>query len=175
MGRFGVGERTVARRLDSVSAVLKKENVSLRPMREHDIVGVCAIEQRSYDFPWSAGVFTDCFRVGYCCWTIVENIQLAGYGIMNVAASECHILNICVDPSYRRRSYATALLDQLLESAETHGATTAYLEVRPSNVAAIDLYLKSGFSLSGQRSNYYPARDGREDALVLSKPLVPTS
>lgn len=156
-----------------MSAVLEDPCASLRPMREHDIASVFAIERRSYDFPWSVGVFTDCLRVGYCCWTIVENTELAGYGIMTVAAQECHILNICVDPNYRRRSYATALLDQLLESAASHGATTAYLEVRPSNIAAIDLYLGAGFSRIGERPNYYPAIDGREDALVLSKPVSP--
>lgn len=140
-------------------------------MREHDIPGVYAIERRSYDFPWSAGVFSDCLRVGYCCWTIADSATLAGYGIMTVAAQECHILNVCVDPEYRRRGYASSLLDQLLESAAAHGAKTAYLEVRPSNRAALDLYIGSGFRRIGERPAYYPARDGREDALVLSKPM----
>jgi len=138
-------------------------------MREHDIPSVVAIERRSYDFPWSVGVFTDCLRVGYCCWTIAEDTVLAGYGIMTVAAQECHILNICIDSDFRKRGYATALLDQLLESALTHCARTAYLEVRPSNLAAVELYQGAGFSRIGERPNYYPARQGREDALVLSK------
>jgi ribosomal-protein-alanine N-acetyltransferase len=63
------------------------------------------------------------------------------------------------------------LLDQLLDSALRHGAKTAYLEVRPSNGAALDLYLNAGFSRIAERSGYYPARDGREDALVLSKSI----
>lgn len=154
-----------------MSAVLEDACANLRPMREHDIPAVFAIERRSYDFPWSVGVFTDCLRVGYCCWTIVADTELAGYGIMTVTAQECHILNLCVDPDYRRRNYATVLLDQLLKSAETHGAESAYLEVRPSNVAAVDLYVSAGFARIGERQNYYPARGGREDALVLSKPV----
>ena len=170
MGRSPAGERNI-RGNDVVSAVLEDPRATLRPMREHDLPKVFAIERRSYDFPWSVSVFTDCLRVGYCCWTIVEERDLAGYGIMTVAAQECHILNICVDPDYRRRNYASALLGQLLESAVTHSAMTAYLEVRPSNTAAMDLYLGAGFSRIGERRAYYPARDGREDAFVLSRPI----
>ncbi|MFT4581910.1 MAG: ribosomal-protein-alanine N-acetyltransferase [Gammaproteobacteria bacterium] len=143
----------------------------LRPMREHDLARVSIIEQRAYGFPWSIGVFADCLRVGYCCWTIWAENDLAGYGIMSVAAQECHILNVCVDPMHRRRGNAAKLLDQLLESAGTHEARTAYLEVRPSNLGAIDLYTKNGFSQIGRRPAYYPAIDGREDALVLSKEI----
>ncbi len=165
------GQRNI-RGSDVVSAVLKDARATLRPMREHDIPNVFGIERRSYDFPWSVSVFTDCLRVGYCCWTIAVDTELAGYGIMTVAAQECHILNICVDPDYRRRNYASALLDQLLDSAITHGAATAYLEVRPSNTAALDLYLGAGFSRIGERPAYYPAKNGREDALVLSKSIT---
>jgi [ribosomal protein S18]-alanine N-acetyltransferase len=132
---------------------------------------VVAIERRSYDFPWSVGVFSDCLCVGYCCWTLVAGKDLAGYGIMTVAARECHILNICVDPAYRRQGYAGALLGRLLESAVAHRAKIAYLEVRPSNRGALGLYLGAGFSRVGQRPRYYPAPDGREDALVLSKTI----
>ena len=151
-----------------MSAAIEGAIPDLRPMREHDIPRVCEIECRSYNFPWSAGVFADCLRVGYSCWTLIDESELAGYGIMTVAAQECHILNVCVDPSFRRRKYASELLNQLLDSAFGHGAKTAYLEVRPSNQAALSLYLNEGFSQVGQRPRYYPATVGREDALVLS-------
>ncbi len=156
-----------------MSAVVKEPVPTLRPMREHDIPCVFDIERRSYDFPWSIGVFSDCLRVGYCCWILGEGTNLSGYGIMTVAAKECHILNICVDPDRRRRGHAGALLGQLLDSAATHGAKTAYLEVRPSNIAALGLDLGAGFPLVGERLAYHPASDGREDALVLSKSMLP--
>jgi ribosomal-protein-alanine N-acetyltransferase len=155
-----------------VSAVAEIRQPTLRPLREHDLPQVHRIERRSYDFPWSLGVFSDCLRVGYCCWAILDKSDLSGYGIMTIAAQECHILNICVDPDYRRRGYASALLQQLLCSADVHGAKTAYLEVRPSNHAAIDLYTRVGFSRIGERPNYYPARNGRENAFVLIKELA---
>ena len=99
-----------------MSAALENSPPLLRLMREHDLARVSMIEQRSYDFPWSVGVFADCLRVGYCCWTIGNEHEMAGYGIMSVVAQECHILNICVDPNFRRQGFAGLLLQQLLES-----------------------------------------------------------
>ena len=155
-----------------MSAAIENSTPALRPMREHDLARVSMIEQRSYDFPWSVSVFADCLRVGYCCWIIASEHEMAGYGIMSVAAEECHILNICVDRTFRRRGFAGLLLDQLLESAISHGAKMAYLEVRPSNLAALDLYTGNGFTQMGQRPGYYPAQVGREDAFVLSKEVA---
>ena len=147
-----------------MSAVAESPWPVLRPLREHDLNRVHEIECRAYDFPWSLGVFSDCLRVGYCCWAVVDQPDLAGYGIMTIAAQECHILNVCVDPDYRRQ--------KLIDSARARGANTAFLEVRPSNGAAIDLYLRAGFTRIGERTDYYPALDGRENALVLHKTLV---
>ena len=155
-----------------MSAVAESPRPVLRPLREHDLKRVHEIESRSYDFPWSLGVFSDCLRVGYCCWAVVDQHDLAGYGIMTIAAQECHILNVCVDPDYRRRGYAAALLQKLIESACARGAKTAFLEVRPSNGAALDLYLRAGFSRLGERTDYYSALDGRENAVVLYKTLA---
>lgn len=156
-----------------MSAAVESQRPTLRPLREHDLAKVHGIEQRSYDFPWSYAVFSDCLRVGYSCWVVIDKVELAGYGIMTIAAQECHILNICVDPEYRRRGYASDLLQQLLSSADVHGAKTAYLEVRPSNVGALDLYLREGFTKIGERPDYYPALNGRENALVLNRGIGP--
>ncbi len=154
-----------------MSARVEDPLVVLRPMREHDIPSVVAIERRCYDFPWSVAVFSDCLCVGYCCWTIFQSSDMAGYGIMTVAAQECHILNICVDLEFRRQGYAGTLLDRLLESAASNCAKTAYLEVRPSNRAALKLYIGAGFTQKSARPRYYPAQNGREDALVLRKQI----
>lgn len=150
-----------------MSAILKNREVGLRPMRDHDLAQVAAIEQRSYEFPWSLGIFSDCLRVGYCCWTLADEETVVGYGIMAVAADEAHILNICIDPGYRRLGLAGRLLAQTLALARSHQATIVFLEVRPSNTAAQALYRAAGFQQLAVRRNYYPAREGREDALVL--------
>ena len=154
-----------------MSAVLDDADAVIRPMREHDLARVHTIEQRAYQFPWSLGVFTDCLRVGYSCWIVSSEDTAVGYGIMSVAAQESHILNVCIDPSWHRRGFATRLLQHMLTTAKEYDAIIAYLEVRPSNEGAIRLYDKAGFSQVGVRSGYYPALNGREDAYVMSKHL----
>ena len=156
-----------------MSAVLQPEELRIRPMLDRDIPEVLTIERRSYNFPWSAGIFQDCLRVGYCCWVLDTDSRsgLSGYGIMSVAVEESHILNVCIAPEVRRQGYARTLMAHLLHTAVDHSATIAYLEVRPSNQSARSLYEALGFRHVGTRRAYYPAREGREDALVLSIPL----
>jgi len=156
-----------------MSAVLKPDALVIRPLQDDDIDRVEDIEQRSYEFPWSAGIFSDCLRVGYCCWVLDLANDIIGYGIMSVAVEESHILNVCVAPEARRQGHARALMEHLLNTASEHGARIAYLEVRPSNAAALKLYGELGFRHVGTRRAYYPARRGREDAFVLSTPVVP--
>jgi [ribosomal protein S18]-alanine N-acetyltransferase len=155
-----------------MSAVLQQDSLAIRPMCEQDIACVLGIERRSYDFPWSAGIFADCLRVGYCCWVLDAGRELSGYGIMSVATEESHILNVCIAPEARRQGHARVLMHHLMATAAEHGAVIAYLEVRPSNAAAIDLYTDMGFRHVGTRRAYYPAHQGREDAHVLSISLT---
>ena len=85
------------------------------------------------------------------------------------AAGEAHILNLCVDPTYRQLGYGERLLDEILLRADQAEVTEIFLEVRPSNEKAIALYRKKGFRQVANRPAYYQAREGREDAAVLSK------
>jgi [ribosomal protein S18]-alanine N-acetyltransferase len=140
-------------------------------MHELDIPMVVAVEKAAYQFPWSEGIFRDCLRVGYVCRVIDLAGDLAGYGIMSVGAGEAHILNVCVRGEYRCRGFARKTLLYLLERAQSSGAQEAYLEVRPSNVAAARLYHSLGFEQVGIRRGYYQALMGREDACVLRKVL----
>jgi len=157
-----------------VSAVASAAAPTIRPMLEADIAAVLAIELRSYDFPWSATIFADCLRVGYCCWVLERDRAVAGYGIMSVAVEESHILNVCIAPEARGEGHSRRLMQHLLETASAHGAQIAFLEVRPSNAVALRLYHGLGFRHVGTRRDYYPAHDGREDAYVLSVPLAPS-
>lgn len=154
-----------------MSAVADTALMRFRPMQEADLAAVIAIEEAAYVFPWSEGIFRDCLRVGYSCWVLEQGPAVAGYGVMAVAAGECHILNLCVDPQCHRRGLGRLLLERLLKLAADHQAESAFLEVRPSNRPAIALYEKFGFSEVGIRRGYYPARPGREDALILALSL----
>ncbi|MFK8067672.1 MAG: ribosomal protein S18-alanine N-acetyltransferase [Gammaproteobacteria bacterium] len=143
----------------------------IRPMQLQDIAGVMEIELVSYDFPWKESIYKDCLKVGYGCWVIEYAQKIVGYGIMTAAAGEAHILNICIREDYRRFGLGRLLLNHLLEISRIQQATTVFLEVRMSNVVAYRLYEEEGFSEVGLRKDYYPAVDGREDALIMAKEL----
>jgi len=145
--------------------------VQIRPMIEMDLAEVANIEQLSYAFPWSENIFRDCLRVGYTCRALDLAGQIIGYGVMSVGAGEAHILNVCVRDEFRNLGFGRRLLEQLLERAAGSGVGEAFLEVRPSNLAAIRLYQRLGFEQIGIRRGYYQAPDGREDAIVLKRDL----
>ena len=140
----------------------------LRAMRPQDLPAVAALERASYDFPWSEGVFADCLRVGHPCWALWVGDDLAGYGILSVGAGEAHVLNLCIAPSRRSQGLGRFLLLRLLDVAGWHGVQRVFLEVRPSNPRAQALYDSVGFVQIGRRPRYYPALDGREDAIVMA-------
>ncbi len=156
-----------------MNAVLKEAAVALRPMQEEDLELIMAIEEQAYHYPWTPTIFKDCLHVGYCCWVVERDGILAGYGIMSVVAGESHLLNLCIHSVYQSLGLGTKLLAHLLDLAVEHHANTIFLEVRPSNFPAIRLYLEHGFAEIGVRRNYYPAKMGREDALILAKTIVP--
>lgn len=145
---------------------------SMRNLTEDDLPDVMAIELASYAHPWSEALFISCIEGGYINRLLVEGGRIIGYLIVSVAVGECHILNICSAPSVRRRGVARYLLTRIFEEAKALGAEQVFLEVRPSNVNAIGLYEALGFEQVGRRKNYYPAAQGREDALVYRLGLV---
>ncbi len=146
--------------------------VRIRAMGHEDLSMVSDIERRSYEFPWSHGVFRDCLLAGYQCTVLERNGRVAGYGILSIAAGEAHILNLCVDPNYRSHGLGEQLLDAILAQSRVANVREIFLEVRPSNVTALALYRKKGFHKVARRPAYYQATDGREDAAVLAKKLT---
>lgn len=149
--------------------------ILFRPMVLGDTPRIIAVERSAYEFPWTEGIFRDCIRVGYVCRIAESAGEVAGYGVMTLGAGEAHLLNLCVGHDFRRRGIGRGLLELLLEHARSHGVTDLFLEVRPSNPAAIRLYVASGFQQIGVRRSYYQAVGGREDALVFRLKLRPGS
>lgn len=147
----------------------------VRAMLHDDVPEVSDIERRSYEFPWSHGVFRDCLLAGYQCAVVEREGAVVGYAVLSVAAGEAHILNLCIDPMYRELGYGERLLDEILRLAQEAEVREVFLEVRPSNEKAIALYLKKGFRNIAYRPAYYQASSGREDAAVYSKVLKKAS
>lgn len=147
--------------------------LSLRPMREDDLAAVQMIESRAYEFPWTVGIFRDCLRADYPAWILHDGNRIAGYFLMSIAAGEAHVLNICIAPDMQGQGHGRRLLHALLQMARGRHVSRVFLEVRPSNAHAIALYFDEGFNEIGRRPRYYPAKDGREDALVMAMELLP--
>ena len=155
-----------------MSAVSQPGPVRLRALRESDLAEVMAIEVRGYPFPWTRGIFIDCLRAGYPGLAMERDGQLVGYGVLSIAADEAHVLNICIDPLAQSRGLGRQLLRALVQLAADRGAQRVFLEVRPSNTPALALYHSEGFNEIGRRPRYYPAAQGREDAVVMAIELV---
>lgn len=143
----------------------------IRVMHSSDLDEVFQIEEAAYDFPWTRGIFDDCLRVGYPALVYEDNSIIQGYGLMSVAVGEGHILNICIKPEAQGQGIGGLVLESLIDSAMTMDVNTLFLEVRASNSSAISLYRKNGFNEIGLRKNYYPAFEGREDAVLLARHL----
>lgn len=152
-------------------AAVREPRLAIRPMLRDDVPAVMVIEKASYSHPWSAGIFRDCLRIGYRCLVLTDLDHVCGYAIYSVALDEAHLLNLCVCPSRRRIGLASLLLEHVSAEITVAGADRLFLEVRPSNRAAIRLYGRSGFSQIGRRPGYYPSHAGREDALVMVRYL----
>ncbi len=156
-----------------MSAVVQAPAPEVRRMREQDLSDVVAIERRAYDFPWTPTVFRDCMRVGYGCWVLIAEERLVGYLVMSVVAGEGHVLNICIDPARHGKGLGRFLLAAGIDHAKRLGAETLFLEVRPSNTRAVNLYERAGFCEVGVRPEYYPVTAGRrEDAMILALQLT---
>lgn len=144
----------------------------IRALGPGELDRIVEIERSAYPFPWSRGIFADCMRVGYDCWGLQVRDVLIAYAIQTHAAGESHLLNLCVDPEWQRLGYGSILLEHAICHATLHSCESMYLEVRPSNPAAIRLYERRGFTVVGERRNYYRAEKGRESAIVMRLDLT---
>lgn len=156
-----------------MSAVLDDLNSmgTFRLMREDDLDTIIAIEESVYPFPWTRGIFFDCLNIGYLCWVLENDQKIIAYSVMSVAVGEAHLLTIVVPQDEQGKGYGKQMLDEMIRHAVNDNANTMYLEVRTSNKTAIQLYHQRGFNELGIRNNYYPAENGREDALILALDL----
>ena len=151
-----------------MSAVVREPAEQLAPMRPQDLAGVLAIEQAAYAFPWTHGNFIDSLRAGHSAWTMRDSGGgLIAYAVLMLVLDEAHLLNLTVAPACQRFGFGWRMLEAMAENARSYGARTMLLEVRPSNEAAQKMYARYGFVRIGMRRGYYPARDGREDAIVM--------
>lgn len=141
--------------------------VKMRRMTLDDLDQVLHNERGAYSHPWTEGIFRNCLSGTYENWVLDHNGRLLGHAVLSITLDEAHLLNICVGQAYQGAGWGRRLLEFIIDRARHKGAQGIFLEVRVSNLAAIHLYESVGFCEVGRRRGYYPARRGREDALVM--------
>ena len=143
-----------------------KTAVDIRPLTMTDLSSIEYIERRSYATPWSRSMFAgELAKPASVCLGAFEGADLAGYMIISRYVDAWHVMNIAVDPDFRRHGIATALLEKLFELTDDGSHRGYTLEVRVSNAGAIKLYERLGFHARGIRRGYYT--DNREDAVIM--------
>ena len=129
---------------------------------------VAALEKICFADPWSEMSIASELQSLWSYWLVaLEDDRVIGYVGSQSSIDEADIMNVAVHPDYRRKGIAEALVNGLVEELKRKESRCLTLEVRASNVPAIALYEKLGFSEIGRRKNYY--RNPREDALILRK------
>lgn len=146
----------------------------MRPMELADLPSVMVVELLAYPHPWEKSVMEKCLQAThYHGWVLEIAGKIKGYLFLSVVAGEMHILNICIHPKLQGNGWGRELLQRTFGlAANEYQATMCFLEVRPSNTSALALYESEGFNEIGMRKNYYPADNGREDALVMAKSII---
>ncbi len=133
------------------------------PLEACHLPQAAELERLCFSEPWSEkalSILTEPNGIGIAALT--DDGRLVGYCGMLTVLDEGQITNVAVHPDFRRMGIGNALLEALLPEAKTRSVAQISLEVRESNTAAKELYLRHGFSVAGIRKRFYshPAEDG---------------
>ena len=156
-------------------------NVRLRSAVPGDATFLAVIEGEASAYPWSDAQLAAACGVDAAAGEsahpervllVEQGGGVCGFIVYTQLLDEGAIHNVAVSPACQRQGMARALLAEVLDIFTREGATRALLEVRASNTAAQRLYGSFAFEHDGVRKNYYPSHGAREDALLMSKPLI---
>ncbi|WP_428771272.1 ribosomal protein S18-alanine N-acetyltransferase [Vibrio sp.] len=142
--------------------------LTFSPLQSSDLDQIWQIEQQAHSHPWARKSIDDLQSRGACHWLLRRDNHIVGYYYAQNIVGEVSLLNIAVDPKCQGQGLGKQLLQHLLEQCQSLGAESIWLEVRASNNAAYQMYLQAGFNEVDRRIGYYPADNGREDAIIMS-------
>jgi ribosomal-protein-alanine N-acetyltransferase len=151
-------------------------SIRLRSVRHADLDRLARLHARCFPLDaWDAVALAGLLAMPPASGHVAETDTGEAVGILFdlIVAGEAEILTLGVDPAYRRRGIARALLEGLYARALSVGANRVVLEVAAGNDGAMRLYENGGFRRVGQRPNYYQRPGGRtEDAWLLRRVLT---
>ena len=143
--------------------------ICIRPAHRGDVEHLVELERRCFPQPWSHDALLGELVLGSSrTWIALRGERPVGYAIARRASEAAELLRLGVAPEERRRSVATTLVAVVIETFERAGTAELQLEVREDNRAALELYRRLGFRLTGRRRGYY---EDRTDALLLDLEL----
>lgn len=172
--------RPATRDTDPQTRPLVGSVLSVRSLTEADIEPWVTEERLSCLHAlhaWTPENYRSSLRSGYWTRVLCEpgdtpgSERVVAVCVAMDGVDETHLLNIAVARAWQGRGLAAGLLQDLYERCHQARAASLWLEVRPSNARARALYLREGFVDIGVRRHYYPAEEGREDALVMRREI----
>ncbi|MDA9146078.1 ribosomal protein S18-alanine N-acetyltransferase [Gammaproteobacteria bacterium] len=135
-------------------------------MRIDDLKEAYKIECEVNPSPWKYETFLSSFEVGHKGLICKHDSEIIGFIIFSPINPEAHILSISVTKKIQSKGVGSLLLQSMLDQCAAMNYKKIFLEVRTSNLQAINFYQKFGFSKDAIRDNYY--MDNSEDALLMS-------
>ena len=138
-------------------------------IEESHVLQIAELEKQCFSEPWSENSIRYELTNPLSIWVVAvdEENRVVGYVGSQSVMGESDMMNLAVLENYRSQGIATKLVETLIGFLKAAGNYCLTLEVRASNVPAINLYEKLGFVQVGRRPNYY--RSPKEDALILRK------
>ncbi len=155
--------------IPSTRLIRRDDELKVREARSADFERILEIEQAAHPTPWTRDVFAREFELDIShIWVVSKGSRedIVAFLVFWVVHDEIHVLNVAVDPAFRRTGIATSILRHLAEESRAEDASFITLEVRHQNRAAIALYDALGYEIIGRREAYYA--DTGEDALIMS-------
>jgi len=150
--------------------VKKLEDLTIERMREEDLEEVLRIENESFSDPWRKECFLEDIHKEFTCPAVAKiGEELVGYTCLWRIEDELQIANIAVDKGYRRKGIAQKLIEWIIQQGLKQNCRTVLLDVRESNLVALEFYRKFGFEEIGRRKNYY--RYPVENAIIMQRKL----
>ncbi len=142
--------------------------MTVRRATIEDAKEIFAIEMECFSVPWSLdSIETELLNEDKKLYYVVEDANgVVGYAGAWLVYDEGQITNIAIRPSARRQGFGAKLTSALIEECFKRGMHEIFLEVRISNLSALSLYRKLGFTVKGMRKNYYS--EPKEDAYIMS-------
>ncbi|MEN2995286.1 MAG: ribosomal protein S18-alanine N-acetyltransferase [Thermodesulfovibrio sp.] len=140
-------------------------SIKIRNLKEEDLPYILNIATQSFSLPWSLKTFKDEFLNPNTIFKVAEfDGEIAGYIVLRKILDEAELLSIAVKPELRRKGIATKLIKNILDEIKD-SVKCCFLEVRVSNIKAINLYEKLGFKKVRIRKKYYTLPE--EDAIIM--------